>query len=34
LTLADAELFEQRYAQKYVPMVVEKLAGKPALSRR
>ena len=27
-TPADAEVFEQRYAQEHVPMAVEKLAGK------
>jgi hypothetical protein len=33
LTPADAELFEQRYSQKCVPMAAEKLVGKPALCR-
>ncbi len=27
-TPADAEIFEQRYAQEHIPMAVEKLAGK------
>ena len=31
---ADVDRFEQRYADEHVPMAVEKLAGKPALSRR